>query len=63
MPVETPSTDSYREDLVGSGIVIKTEELAKVYEMGAEKVHALSGVDVRNSQGRVRGDHGSVGFG
>ena len=41
MPVETTSADSYREDLVSSGVVIKTEELAKVYEMGAEKVHAL----------------------
>ncbi len=24
MPVETPSVDSYREDLVSSGVVIKT---------------------------------------
>src|SRR5258707_517781 len=51
MPVETTSTDSYREDLVSSGIVIKTEELAKVYEMGAEQVHALSGVDVEIRKG------------
>src|ERR1700756_1268276 len=46
MPVETAATDSYREDLVSSGIVIKTEALAKVYEMGAEQVHALRGVDL-----------------
>ncbi len=51
MPVETASTDSYREDLVSSGIVIKTEELAKVYEMGAEQVHALRGVDVEIRKG------------
>src|SRR5438105_12102858 len=42
----TQSADSYREDLVNSGVVIKTEELAKVYEMGAEQVHALRGVNL-----------------
>jgi hypothetical protein len=31
MPLETASSESYREDLVSSGVVIKTEELAKVY--------------------------------
>ncbi|MFI5097952.1 MAG: ABC transporter ATP-binding protein [Candidatus Acidiferrales bacterium] len=46
MPVETSVSDSFRQDLVDSGIVIRTEELTKVYEMGAEQVHALSGVDV-----------------
>ena len=51
MPVETAATDSYREDLVSSGVVIKTEALTKVYEMGAEKVHALSGVDVEIRKG------------
>src|SRR6202158_4869414 len=45
MPVETVATDSFRKDLVDTGIVIKTENLTKVYEMGAEQVHALSGVD------------------
>lgn len=46
MPVETSVSDSFRQDLVDAGIVIRTEELTKVYEMGAEQVHALSGVDV-----------------
>ena len=46
MPVETSVSDSFRQDLVDDGIVIRTEELTKVYEMGAEQVHALSGVDV-----------------
>ncbi len=62
MPIETTSPESYREDLVSSGIVIKTEELAKVYEMGAEQVRALNGVDLTDSQGRVRRDHGAVGL-
>ena len=51
MPVETQTTDSYREDLLNSGVVIKTEELAKVYEMGAEQVHALRGVNVEIRKG------------
>jgi len=35
MPVETTSPESYSQELVDSGVVIKTEGLAKVYEMGA----------------------------
>jgi len=46
MPVEMTSSESYRQDLVDSGVVIRTEGLTKVYEMGAEQVHALSGIDV-----------------
>src|SRR5205807_8932324 len=51
MPVETPAADTYREDLDSSGVVIKTEALAKVYEMGAEQVHALRGVDLEIRKG------------
>src|SRR5580765_6842066 len=63
MPVETASTDSYREDLVSSGIVIKTEELAKVYEMGSEQVHALRGVDVEIRKGEYVAIMGPSGSG
>src|SRR5205085_332357 len=63
MPVETTSIDSYREDLVSSGIVIKTEELAKVYEMGAEQVHALRGVDVEIRKGEYVAIMGPSGSG
>jgi putative ABC transport system ATP-binding protein len=63
MPVQTTSTDSYREDLVSSGIVIKTEELAKVYEMGAEQVHALRGVDVEIRKGEYVAIMGPSGSG
>src|SRR5712691_11743050 len=63
MPVETPATDSFREDLVGSGVVIKTEALAKVYEMGAEQVHALRGVDIEIHKGEYVAIMGPSGSG
>jgi putative ABC transport system ATP-binding protein len=63
MPVETTSTESYREDLVSSGVVIKTEGLAKVYEMGAEQVHALRGVNVEIRKGEYVAIMGPSGSG
>src|SRR5881296_582272 len=63
MPVETPAADSYREDLVNSGLVIKTEALAKVYEMGAEQVHALRGVDIEIKRGEYVAIMGPSGSG
>ena len=63
MAVEAASVDSYREDLVSSGIVIKTQELAKVYEMGAEQVHALRGVDVEIRKGEYVAIMGPSGSG
>jgi putative ABC transport system ATP-binding protein len=63
MPVETALADSFRQDLVDSGIVIRTEELTKVYEMGAEQVHALSGIDVDIRKGEYVAIMGPSGSG
>ncbi len=63
MPLETTSAESYREDLVASGVVIKTEELAKVYEMGAEQVRALNGVDLEIRKGEYVAIMGPSGSG
>ena len=63
MPVEIQTADSFREDLVNSGIVIKTEALTKVYEMGAEQVHALRGVELEIGKGEYVGIMGPSGSG
>jgi len=63
MPVETTLAESYSQELVDSGIVIKTEGLAKVYEMGAEQVHALSGVDLEIRKGEYVAIMGPSGSG
>jgi putative ABC transport system ATP-binding protein len=63
MPSETAALESFRQDLVDSGIVIRTEGLTKTYEMGAEQVHALQGVDVEIRKGEYVAIMGPSGSG
>lgn len=63
MAVEEIATQSFRQDLIDSGMVICTEELWKTYEMGTEQVHALRGVSIEIRKGEYAAIMGPSGSG
>jgi putative ABC transport system ATP-binding protein len=64
MPAETTvASQSYRQDLVDSGIVICTENLSKTYLMGSEEVHALQNINLEIHKGEYVAIMGPSGSG
>jgi putative ABC transport system ATP-binding protein len=63
MPAELSTMESYRQDLVDTGVVIRTQNLVKTYEMGSEQVHALQGVDLDIHKGEYVAIMGPSGSG
>lgn len=63
MAVEEIAAQSFRQDLIDSGVVICTEDLWKTYEMGTEQVHALRGTTVEIRKGEYAAIMGPSGSG
>jgi len=63
MAISSAIPTSLRGGFLDQGLAIKTEDLTKIYEMGAETVYALRGVDVSIHRGEYVAIMGPSGSG
>jgi putative ABC transport system ATP-binding protein len=63
MAVELHAAETFRQDLLDKGVVIRAEGLAKTYRMGVEDVTALCGVDLNIQRGEYLAIMGPSGSG
>lgn len=63
MAIGSAAPISFRDEVLSRGLAIRTANLTKVYETGAERVYALSGVDLSIHRGEYVAIMGPSGSG